>query len=213
MKLSDTLLIGASVVLPGGTEQASAAPAATYTVRAGDTLSAIAMRYRVSLGALADINHLALSDPLLVGTGLAIPQETLDGGETYARSSVRDSLAFWAAHYGVDAKFATALAWMESGFNNDLVSTAGAVGVMQITPATWDYVEQVLLLGRKVPHTPDGNVRIGVALLHHLLNVYGGDERRVLAAYYQGPRSLQVQGFLPGTDQYVADVLALAQRF
>jgi soluble lytic murein transglycosylase-like protein len=83
---------------------------------------------------------------------------------------------------------------------------------MQITPETWSYVEQVLLLGAPVPHTPDGNVRIGVAYLHHLLDLYGGDAHRALAAYYQGARSLALDGFLPGTGQYVADILALRHR-
>jgi LysM repeat protein len=214
MKVTQTLLIGATLEVPerGGSNSAHSGPA--YRVRPGDTLSAIAAHFGVSLGGLADLNHLALSDPLLVGTRLTIPGETLARtAETFARSTVRGSIIYWADHYGVDRRLATALAWMESGFNNELVSPAGAVGVMQITPDTWDYVEQVLLLGRTVPHTPDGNVRIGVALLHHLLRVYGGDERRVLAAYYQGPRSLQVNGFLPGTEQYVDDILALENRF
>jgi len=102
---------------------------------------------------------------------------------------------------------------MESGFNNNLVSTAGAVGVMQITPDTWNYVQQVLLLGQRVPDTTDGNVRIGVAYLHHLLDVFGGDPHQALAAYYQGARALRQQGLLPGTTQYVDDILALEQRF
>ena len=61
-----------------------------------------------------------------------------------ALGGVRGSIAFWAAHYGVSPHLATALAWMESGFNNTLVSPAGAVGIMQITPQTWSYVDQVL---------------------------------------------------------------------
>jgi soluble lytic murein transglycosylase-like protein len=143
-----------------------------------------------------------------------LPRQTLAASaEPADRSTVRGSLLYWSSHYGVDPHLATALAWMESGFNNSLVSPVGAVGVMQITPATWDYVEQVLLLGHSVPHDADGNVRIGIALLHHLLKVYGGDVRRTLAAYYQGPRSLQVNGFLPGTEQYVDDILALRARF
>ena len=130
----------------------------------------------------------------------------------FSRSSVRGSIEYWSRHYGVSKHLVAAVAWMESGFNNEMVSPAGAVGVMQITPDTWDYVEQVLLLGQTVPHSSDGNVRIGAAYLHHLLHVYGGDQRRTLAAYYQGSRSLQLEGFLPGTDTYVDDILALERR-
>jgi LysM repeat protein len=206
-----TLLIGKSIRVPtAGTPRSGA----TYTVRPGDTLSAIAFRYEVSLGALADLNRLALADPLPIGKRLELPAQKLASSlRSFPRSTVRGSIVFWSDHYGVDAHLASALAWMESGFNNSLVSAAGAVGVMQITPDTWDYVEQVLLLGQAVPHDQDGNVRIGVAYLHHLLHLYGGDERSALAAYYQGARALQTAGLFPGTKQYVDDILALKQRF
>jgi LysM repeat protein len=212
LSVTHQLLIGESLRVP-----VRAAPAAlqassgqSYTVLAGDSLSAIALRYGVSLGELADLNHMGMDDVLLVGRTLALPANTL---ASFSRASVRGSIAYWADHYGVDVHLATALAWMESGFNNDMVSPAGAIGVMQVTPDTWDYVEQVLLLGRSVPHDTDGNVRVGVAYLHHLLHVYGGDERRALAAYYQGARALDLAGFLPGTKLYVDDILALKSRF
>jgi LysM repeat protein len=211
MPVTQQLLIGATLRVPAQ-PAAPSEPASTqtYTVRAGDSLSSIAIRYGVSLGELADLNQLRLGDVLLIGKMLALPANRLG---TFSRSSVRGSIAYWAGHYGVDVHLATALAWMESGFNNEMVSPAGAVGVMQITPDTWDYVQQVLLLGRSVPHDADGNVRIGVAYLHHLLHVYGGDERSALAAYYQGARALDLAGFLPGTKLYVDDILALKTRF
>jgi LysM repeat protein len=211
MSVMQQLLIGATLRVP--TQPAAPSQPAstqTYTVRPGDSLGSIAIRYGVSLGELADLNQLRLDDILLVGKKLALPANRLG---TFSRSSVRGSIAYWAGHYSVDVHLATALAWMESGFNNEMVSSAGAVGVMQITPDTWDYVEQVLLLGRSVPHDADGNVRIGVAYLHHLLHVYGGDERSALAAYYQGARALDLAGFLPGTKLYVDDILALKARF
>ena len=213
LSLAQTLLAGARLKVPVRPAPVQAS-GVTYTVQPGDTLGSIASRYGVSLGALADLNHLALADVLLAGRRLVLPAETAaSAAATFPRSSVRSSLDYWSAHYGVDPHLATALAWMESGFNNEMVSPAGAVGVMQITPDTWDYVEQVLLLGASVPHDADGNVRIGVAYLHHLLRRYGGDERRALAAYYQGARALDAVGFLPGTKLYVDDILALKARF
>jgi LysM repeat protein len=181
-----------------------------YEVQTGDTLTSLAERFHTSIAAIARANRMTSTQFLLSGTTVEIPGA---GDRTAPGSSVRDSILHWSTHYGVDPRLATALAWMESGFNNTLISSTGAVGVMQIEPVTWKYVEQVLLLGRTVPHVADGNVRIGVALLHHLLRIYGGDERLALAAYYQGPRSLQANGALPETDQYVADILALEARF
>jgi soluble lytic murein transglycosylase-like protein len=126
-------------------------------------------------------------------------------------STVRDSLDRWASHYGVDPSLARALAWMESGYNNAVVSSVGAQGVMQLLPSTWLYVEK-MLIGHAVPHDADGNVQVGVALLHHLLSAFGGDERLALAAWYQGERSVKVAGPYKASEAFVADVLALKQR-
>jgi soluble lytic murein transglycosylase-like protein len=57
-----------------------------------------------------------------------------------------------------------------------------------------------------------GNVRVGVAMLRHLLHEHGMNRSSALAAYAQGDQSLRVQGMLPVTRMYVADVLALARR-
>jgi soluble lytic murein transglycosylase-like protein len=120
------------------------------------------------------------------------------------------SLDRWSAHYGVDPRLARAVAWMESGYNSGAVSAVGAWGVMQVMPATWRFTER--LIGHPVARTPDGNVRIGVAYLHHLLNVFSGDQRLALAAYYQGPAGVRRFGMLRVTERYVSDVVALEAR-
>jgi soluble lytic murein transglycosylase-like protein len=126
-------------------------------------------------------------------------------------TGVRGSIDRWAAHYGVDPHLARALAWMESGFQPTIRSPIGAWGVMQVTPATWDYAESILI-GMPIPRTADGNVRIGVAYLRHLLREFRGDERLALAGYYQGPASVRRRGLLGETKAFVADVQALKQR-
>ena len=139
---------------------------------------------------------------------LAAPVRTT---QSASRASVRAAIDRWAAHYRVDRKLLHALAWQESGYQNHVVSSAGATGVMQITPATWDFVETVLI-GRRVPRTASGNVRVGAAFLHHLLHVFRGDERLALGAYFQGPKSVRERGLEPATRRYVANVLALRTR-
>ena len=128
-----------------------------------------------------------------------------------SRSSIELSLARWAAHYGVSLDLVRALAWQESGFQNHVRSRAGAVGVMQVIPATRAFVEEVLL-GRAVPRTMDGNVRIGVAYLHHLLHRFGLDARLALGAYYSGPAAVLKRGLTRPTRLFVANVLALRGR-
>jgi len=127
---------------------------------------------------------------------------------TTPAARVRTLLDYWAGHYGVDRKLVRALAWMESGYQTNLTSSAGAWGVMQILPVTWSYVETVLI-GAKVPRTASGNIRIGVVLIRELLHEFGGDERKALAAWYQGPASVRKNGVLHESKVFVANVLAL----
>jgi soluble lytic murein transglycosylase-like protein len=147
--------------------------------------------------------------------GLAITTATLIGVSLADRSmprprSVQSSIDYWARQYGVDVHLVRAVAWMESGNNPHVVSPTGARGVMQVQPQTWRYTEQ--LLGARVQPTADGNIRIGVAYLRQMLREFGGDRRRALAAYYQGPRAVREVGLYASSERYVATVLALARR-
>jgi len=134
--------------------------------------------------------------------------EARDVGERVDRSVVSAAIDRWAAVYGVDGKLARALAWMESGFQEDVVSSAGAVGVMQLLPETWEWVDTVLL-GQRTPRTYDGNVRAGVRYLRWQLDQFGGDVKLALAGYYQGARAVRERGLFDDTKQYVAVILEL----
>ncbi len=127
---------------------------------------------------------------------------------TTSAPRVRALLDSWAVHYGVDRRLVRAVAWMESGYQTDLTSSVGAWGVMQILPGTWRYVE-TSLIGRKVPRTASGNIRVGVAYLRQLLREFSDNERQALAAWYQGPTSVRKRGAIRETKIFVANVLAL----
>jgi peptidoglycan hydrolase-like protein with peptidoglycan-binding domain len=192
----------------------------TYVVRAGDNLTHLAQRFGLSLGGLAHANGLDPAKPLLIGTKLrvtgagaaaaAAPTRTVAAVATSA-SEIREALGYWAGQYGVDPRLARALSWMESGFQEDVVSSVGAWGPMQLLPTTFDYVQQSIV-GRPIPRTALGNVQAGVALIDHLLDVFGGDERLALAAWYQGERAVRDRGLFDETKPFVANVLALRQR-
>jgi len=178
-----------------------------HVVQPGETLTAIAEHNGTTVRALASTNKLDPSSVLLIGVKLIVPT-----GRTAARrTSVTASIDRWAAHYGVSTKLARALAWQESGFQPHVRSSVGATGVMQVIPATRDFVE-LFVIGQKVPRTTDGGIRVGVAYLDHLLGEFEGNVRRALGAYYQGPAAVRADGLYPETRQFVANVLALRGR-
>jgi LysM repeat protein len=193
--------------------RAASVPVARYVVKPGDSLTIIARRAHTSVRTLARLNHLDLQRYLLIGTKLRLPAaESVPVAVTATdATAIRADLDAWASRYGVDPSLARALAWMESGYQNDVVSSVGAQGVMQLLPSTWSYVETVLL-HRQVPHTAAGNVEVGVTLLHHLLGVFGGNERLALAAWYQGERSVRQIGVYKVSRVFVTDVEALKTR-
>jgi hypothetical protein len=118
----------------------------------------------------------------------------------------------WSRQYGVETKLARALAWMESGNQPDLTSSTGAWGVYQIQPATWLYVEQVLA-GRGFPRSVEGNVRVGILYLRHLLRDFHGNLRLALGAWYTGPGRVRRHGLSREAQLFVHDVLAIRARY
>ncbi len=183
----------------------------TYVVRSGDSLTGIAHRFGVSLGALARANHLDPQRVLLIGAKLRIPGGSTGSALAATPTEVRDRLDYWANQLGVSTHLLRALAWMESGFQPNVVSKAGARGVLQTLPVTRDFVEDVLV-GHPLPRTLDGDIETGVRYLRHLLGQFDGNEHLALAAWYQGERAVRKHGVYKVTKPFVAGVLALKAR-
>ena len=187
---------------------------ATHVVAAGESFYSISERYGVSPLLLAKQNGLELSTVIVPGQRLALPagaaQRPNAGGTgaTATADAVRASIDRWSAAYGVDPRLARATAWMESGFQQSVVSNVGAIGVMQLLPGTWAWVDQ-MLLGTTTPRTYDGNIRAGVRYLRWLLDQFNGDRRLALAGYYQGAQAVRDRGLFEDTKRYVAIILKL----
>jgi peptidoglycan hydrolase-like protein with peptidoglycan-binding domain len=181
-----------------------------YTVRPGDSLTVIAGKHGTTVAKLAKQNKLDPARPILIGMKLRLPA-AVPPPLAAPPSSVRDMITRIASAHGVDPALARAVAWMESGFQPHVVSHAGALGVMQVTPATWDFVEEVLL-GRNVSKTTEGNILVGVLFLRHLLREFRGDERLAVAAYYQGAKAVREIGLFDETRTYVAAISSLKGR-
>jgi len=197
------------------TYQALAQRAPTYwhVVAPGESFFSIAARYHVSPWRLARRNGIPLTNVIVPGQRLALPsgarlQPSTAAGPPATRDAVRAALDYWSGVYGVDPKLARALAWMESGFQQDVVSSVGAIGVMQLLPETWEFVDTVLL-GVRTPRDYQGNVRAGVRYLRWQLDYFGGDVRLALAGWYQGARAVREVGLYDDTRLFVRVVTAL----
>jgi soluble lytic murein transglycosylase-like protein len=235
------VVLGSTIQIPSESEAAAAlaaqgttaaAPAAGtaapepmggYTVQPGETLSGIAAASGATVEQLAWMNGLDPSAPLLSGTALKLPGPTdapaaapqaVPDAAPYATPghTTSSEISQIAGQHGVSGSLASAVAWQESGFNNGVVSSANARGVMQVMPGTWDWIEDNLA-GPLDPASPQDNVKAGSLYLRQLLQDTGGDERMAVAAYYQGLGSVQQDGLFPETEQYVENVMALKGRF
>jgi LysM repeat protein len=179
-----------------------------YVVQPGDSLSAIASRYGTTVSALVAANHLSSPDIVVIGRALVVPSAA---ATPYAYGDARTIIARYAAYYGLDPSLPLAVAWEESGYNENVISPTGAIGVMQVEPYTADHINQLLGL-RLNMYNIDDNIHAGVYWLSVLVRYYGGNERLAIAAYYQGTRSIARVGLFRDTVHYVANVLALQAR-
>ncbi|MGC9220496.1 MAG: lytic transglycosylase domain-containing protein [Solirubrobacteraceae bacterium] len=134
------------------------------------------------------------------------------GAQPTLQRVTASQIALIARQNGVPALLAEAVAWQESGWNNDEVSSRGAVGVMQITTATWCWVNEYLTPGDPLnARSAVDNIRAGVLLLRELLHLTGRT-RLAIAAYFQGLTSIQRHGLFSATKRYVANVLAIERK-
>jgi len=215
---------------PVATSTGAPEPMGGYTVRPGDSLSAIAATARVPMSAIASMNGLDPDGVLLAGTVIKLPTgspapagasqpapatTSVPQAAPYASAGrvTSGDIAAVASRNGVPASLASAIAWQESGFNNAMVSSANARGVMQVMPGTWSWVQANLAKRQLNPSAAIDNVGAGVLYLGHLLRETGGDPALAAAGYYQGLSSVRSIGMLPETRRYVDNVLALRSRF
>ena len=125
------------------------------------------------------------------GAGLNIPGDT------------NSMIAAAARKYNVDLRLAAAVAQTESGGNQEAVSPAGAIGVMQLMPET------AAGLGVN-PYDKQQNIEGGVKYLRQMMDTFGGDVQKAVAAYNAGPQAVRDYNGIPPyreTQNYVNKVL------
>ena len=122
---------------------------------------------------------------------------TTDDGALY-----KEIIETAAEKYRIPEPLIRAVIKQESNFNQGAVSNKGAMGLMQLMPATAD------LLGVDDPLNAEENILGGSKYLRELINLYKGNLNRALAAYNAGPG--QVNEGIPNiqeTKNFIKSVL------
>ncbi len=114
-----------------------------------------------------------------------------------------------AERYELDPELLLAVAIAESALDPGAVSPKGAMGLMQLMPATADE------LSVSDPHDPEQNIAAGAAWLRRMLDRFEGDLDLALAAYNAGENAVRRFGGIPPYDEtrnYVARVRRTLRR-
>lgn len=206
-----------------------------YRVRPGDTATGLAVRFHAWTAELRSLNRLGPDGHLRVGQRITIPVVTAAARRAGAprarerrrerstervsrpwrradasRATVRRVVVRTARRHGVDPHLALAVSWQESGWQQRRISSAGAIGAMQVLPGTADWME--LYVGRPLnPYGLRDNVTAGVMLLK-VLDRNTTRRRAAVAAYYQGLGAVRKHGLFEETRTYTRNVLALHRR-
>lgn len=122
-------------------------------------------------------------------------------------SDYHDIIHAKASIYELDPTLIKAVITTESNWNRTAVSRKGAMGLMQLMPAT------AMDMNVRDPYDPEENIEGGTKYLRYLLDRFNGDLTLALAAYNAGPKTVEKFGYdvppITETKQYVKKVLSL----
>jgi len=214
------ILSGEVLLVPGGAGGQAAngrqggqtSGGATHIVQFGDTVSEIAESFGVPAVAIVIANDLTDQHFIMEGQALTIPV-VLSPLVRPVSPRIEALLDEFAAVEGLDPGLVKAVAYVESGWQPDAVSSIGAMGVMQIVPSTGYWLEtEVFGYDLDIETSAYDNIKAGARYLRVLLDLTG-DIDQAVAAYYQGYSALSLGVIYEDTIQYVASVNSTRERF
>lgn len=121
-----------------------------------------------------------------------------------SRPEIEGYIKKYSKEYGVDENLVRSVVKAESGFNPNAKSPVGAIGLMQLMPAT------ARSMGVNDPYNAEQNIQGGTKYLKGLLDRFGGDKEKAVAAYNAGAGAVNKYGGVPPyreTQNYVKKVL------
>jgi soluble lytic murein transglycosylase-like protein len=140
----------------------------------------------------------ALGGATLAAAAAPLPPRLVQFFATSSGYRLAQPLLREAAHSsGIDYELLKALIVAESGFDPNAVSPKGAIGLMQVMPATarrWGVSGDARVSVEKKLADPQINVRTGVRYLRHLMALFPDRLDLVLAAYNAGEGAVQRAG-------------------
>ena len=209
--------------------------AADHTVQPGENLVDIARQHGVTVADLVRVNGLGDPNHVVVGATLRLPGRTTTPGTKTGKPAARSGAATSTApqvgkrpaftlsedqrrqvsqlldraaqEFRVKPSLLKALTYTESRWQQDAVSSVGAIGVGQLLPETATWLAGLMgEPGLDLRSTQD-NVRLSARLLRLLLD-RAGSTRSALAAYYQGIGAVLQSGISAGGARYAAIITA-----
>lgn len=152
----------------------------------------------------SDLASTYLMSAMLQASSTNAFSEILDNALSSGSTDLDALFAKAAKQYGISENLLKAVAKAESSFNPEVVSSAGAMGIMQLMPATANE------LGVTDAFDPEQSIMGGAKLLRRLLDRYDNDVELALAAYNAGAGNVDKYGGVPPfaeTRAYVPKVL------
>jgi len=141
----------------------------------------------------ANAGNNTFAHELKAAEGKLEPTSDFSGNKVQATSFGGDTASLInaaASQYHVDPKLVAAIAQAESGGNQEAVSSAGAVGVMQLMPDT------AASLGVD-PYNKEQNIEGGTKYIKEMLDTFNGDVKKAVAAYNAGPNAVSKYDGVP----------------
>ncbi len=162
------------------------------------------------LGSIGSV-YAASATPTTTSTQTALPSAVTTPLPTSTSTStmptqatIQNWIASLAPQYNLDPKLVDAVVNQESGYSTNATSSVGAMGLMQLMPAT------AAGLGVANPYDPVQNLKGGMTYLRQLLTRYNNNVSLALAAYNAGPNAVDSYNGIPPypeTQNYVTSIM------